>query len=378
MRKLFTLILLGLMVACSPKKEPIPQTKYTDQQLGQLLIVGFRGTEINKDTPIVQQIKEYNIGGVILYDYDIDSKSDGRNITDPNQLLKLSSALVAYSSTPPIISIYQEGGKVNQLQEKYGFPKSVTAKYLGEIDDKDSTQFYARKMAQEFMVVGVNTNFAPVLDVNTHPGTSIISKNGRSFSSNPTTVIEHAGYMLDEFDKEGILTVIKHFPGYGSSKDDATIRKADVTETWTDVELKLYQTLFASRQINAVMTAHTYNANIDSLWPATLSSSTINGLLRDSLGFGGVVISDDMQMAAIIDHYELDTALEQAMNAGVDMFLFGNNLKYDEHIAENAIHTMQKLIANNRVSEATVDSALARVGRLKKNVIEDLCTCLTF
>ena len=171
---------------------------------------------------------------------------------------------------------------------------------------------------------------------------------------------------------------MKHFPGHGSSTNDSHLGVTDVTDTWDPLELKPYRDLFASRDIHAVMTAHIYNAKIDSVWPATLSEKTINGLLRDSLGFGGVVFSDDMQMEAIRGEYGLETAIEKALNAGVDILVFGNNLVYEEDIAETAINTMQKLISENRLSEATVDSALARVGRLKKDVIEDLCTCLTF
>lgn len=378
MKKIFAVLAFGLALGCAAKHEPSPKTKYTDQELGQLLLVGFRGTEINKESPIVQQIKDYNLGGVILFDYDMESKSFGRNITDANQLLKLSSALVAYASTPPIIAIDQEGGKVARLKPSTGFPKSVTAEYLGTLDTEDSTRFYAKKMAQEFMVVGLNTNFAPVLDVNTNPENPVIAKYGRSYSSNPDKVVEHAAYVLDEFDKEGILSVVKHFPGHGSSTSDSHLGVTDVTKTWNSIELQPYKDLFESRTINAVMTAHIYNANIDSVWPATLSEKTINGLLRDSLGFKGVVFSDDMQMEAIRSEYGLETAIAQSLNAGVDILVFGNNLVYEEDIAETAIKTMQKLIAENKISEATVDSALARVGRLKKDVIEDLCTCLTF
>lgn len=379
--KYLLLLLAGFtFVHCASDspEESTTGTKYTDKQLGQLLVVGFRGTEINSETKIVQDLKKYNLGGFVLFDYDVESQSFGRNITDANQLLKLSSALVAYSSSPPIIAIDQEGGKVSRLKERYGFPKTVTAEYLGKVDKEDSTRKYARNIAQEFMVVGVNTNFAPVVDVNTNPDNPVIAGYSRSFSSDPEKVVEHSSYVLDEFDKEGILSVLKHFPGHGSSTEDSHLGVTNVTETWNELELIPYKELFEQRTIHAVMTAHIYNANIDSLWPATLSSKTINGLLRDSLGFNGVVFSDDMQMEAIRAEYGLETAIEQALNAGVDILIFGNNLVYEENIAEEAINTLQQLIADERISEATVDSALARVGRLKKNVIEDLCTCLTF
>lgn len=379
MYRLAVFVLLLTMLACSAKPvEDLPKTKYTNQELGQLLVIGFRGTEINSESKIVQDFKEYNLGGVILFDYDIESDTYGRNITDANQLLRLSSALVANSQTPPIISIDQEGGQVSRLKEQYGFPPTRTADYLGNIDNEDSTRHYARSMAQEFMVVGVNTNFAPVVDVNLNPDNPVIAEYGRSFSSDPDKVVEHVGYVLDEFDKEGILSVLKHFPGHGSSTEDSRLGIPDVTDTWDSSELIPYKRLFSERKINAVMTTHIYNANIDSVWPATLSENTIQGLLRDSLGFKGVVFSGDMQMEAIRGEYGLETIVEQALNSGVDILIFGNNSTYEDDIAERAITIMQKGIAEGRISEERVDSALARVGRLKKEVIEDLCTCLTF
>ncbi|RNC79923.1 MAG: glycoside hydrolase family 3 protein [Balneola sp.] len=379
MRLKALIVLSTILLGCSAKPvEEAYETSYSDQELGQLLVVGFRGTEIDSESSIVQDIKNYNLGGVVLFDYDVESKTYGRNIESDDQLLKLASALVAYSSTPPIISIDQEGGKVARLKPSMGFPKTVSAQYLGEIDNEDSTRFYARSMAQEFMVVGVNTNFAPVLDVNTNPDNPVIAKYERSFSDDPYKVAEHAGYMIDEFDVEGILTVLKHFPGHGSSSEDSHLGVTDVTNSWSPDELIPYRKLFEEKNINAVMTAHIYNANLDPDWPATMSPATINGLLRDSLGFEGVVFSDDMQMEAIRAEYGLETAIEQALNAGVDILIFGNNLVYEEDIVKKAVNTIQKLIAEDKISEETIDAALARVAKLKKDVIEDLCTCLNF
>ena len=379
MYKISLIVLLTAMLACASKPvEEQPQTKYTNQELGQLLVVGFRGTEINSESKIVKDIKEYNLGGVVLFDFDIKSGEYGRNITNANQLLKLSSALVAYSQTPPIIAIDQEGGRVSRLKETYGFPKTRSAQYLGTLDNEDSTRYYAKTTAQEFMVVGVNTNFAPVVDVNLNPSNPVIGNYERSFSKETDKVVKHVGYVLDEFDKEGILSVLKHFPGHGSSTKDSHLGVTDVTNIWDESELLPYKKLFTERKINAVMTAHIYNARLDSLWPATLSERTIQGILRDSLGFNGVVFSDDMQMKAISDEYGLETAIEQSLNAGIDILVFANNLVYEEDIARKAIQIIQKGIAQGRISETKVDSALARVGRLKKEVIEDLCTCLTY
>ncbi len=380
MKKIYIVLCTAIVLSCSakPAEDKQQDTAFTDRELGQLLVIGFRGTEINPESDITKDIKELNIGGVVLFDYDVESKSYGRNIESDDQLLKLASSLVAYSSTPPIISIDQEGGQVARLKPSLGFPKTVSAQYLGEIDSEDSTRFYARKTAQEFMVVGVNTNFAPVLDVNTNPQNPVIAKYERSYSSDPLKVAEHAGYVIDEFDVEGILTVLKHFPGLGSSTSDSHLGVTDVTDTWSPDELLPYKILFEEKNINAVMTAHIYNANIDRDWPATLSPPTINGLLRDSLGFEGVVFSDDMQMEAIRSEYGLETAIEQSLNAGVDILMFGNNLVYEKDIAQKAIDIIQNLIAEGKVTEETIRASLDRVAKLKKDVIEDLCTCLNF
>ncbi len=376
MRFLSLLLLLG-MVACQPSnKQKQNESTYTDKDLGQLIIVGFRGTEISKESAIVKDIKERNIGGFILTDFDASTQTSGRNVKDAMQLLKLSSALVGYSSNPPIIALNQEGGEVSPLNAYSGSPKTVSAKYLGQIDKEDSTRLYSQNMAQEFMVVGVNTNFAPVLDLDINKENHSISKKGRSFSARPEKVTEHVGYFLDEFDKEGILTVLKHFPGLGSAQTNPHDGIVDVTDTWDPKELIPYKNLFAERNINGVMASHIYNAQLDSVWPATFSDKTINGLLRDSLGFNGVVFSDDLQLQYIQDKYGLETAIAQALNAGIDMLIFGNNEYYDEQIAEKVITILQKLVAEGTVSTETIDAALQRVAKLKQDVIAELCTCL--
>lgn len=379
MRFIALIFTLSVFISCTAKQvEEKKETAFSDRELGQLLVLGFRGTEINPDSDIVKDIKKLNIGGFVLFDYDVESKSYGRNIKSDDQLLKLASSLVAYSSNPPFIAIDQEGGMVSRLKPSMGFPKSVSAQYLGEVDNEDTTRFYARRSAQEFMVVGVNTNFAPVVDVNTNPDNPVIAKYERSFSSDPLKVAEHAGYIIDEFDVEGVLSVLKHFPGHGSSTTDSHLGVTDVTNTWNEKELLPYKILFEEKKINAVMTAHIFNANLDPDWPATLSPKTINGLLRDSLGFGGVVFSDDMQMEAIRSEYGLETAIEQSLNAGVDVMIFGNNLIYEDDIAQRSIDIIQKLITEGKVSKETVQKALDRIAKLKKDVIEDLCTCLNY
>ncbi|MEX0723244.1 MAG: glycoside hydrolase family 3 N-terminal domain-containing protein [Gracilimonas sp.] len=377
LRFLLALLLIPGLFGCEDSKSESEEI-IDSQRLGQMIVIGFRGTELPEESTIYKDLTERNISGVVLFDRDVITGNRSRNIEDPSQLMQLTNRLIAVAPTSPIIAVDQEGGLVSRLKESKGFPKSVSAEYLGNLDNEDSTRHYSRMMAQEFMVVSTNTNFAPVVDVNTNPDNPVIGKLERSFSSDPEKVTEHAGYVIDEYNKEGMLSVLKHFPGHGSSTSDSHLGFTDVTDTWDESELIPYRKLFSEKEIHAVMTAHIFNANIDSLWPATLSNNTINGLLRDSLGFEGVVFSDDMQMDAIRAEYGLETAVEKAINAGVDILIFGNNLVYEEDIAERAINIIQKLLREGKISKETVEASLARIDKLKEEVIAPLCSCMNF
>ncbi|MEX2476960.1 MAG: glycoside hydrolase family 3 N-terminal domain-containing protein [Gracilimonas sp.] len=377
LRFLLALLLIPGLFGCEDSKSESEEI-IDSQRLGQMIVIGFRGTELPEESTIYKDLTERNISGVVLFDRDVITGNRSRNIEDPSQLMQLTNRLIAVAPTSPIIAVDQEGGLVSRLKESKGFPKSVSAEYLGNLDNEDSTRHYSRMMAQEFMVVSTNTNFAPVVDVNTNPDNPVIGKLERSFSSDPEKVTEHAEYVIDEYNKEGMLSVLKHFPGHGSSTSDSHLGFTDVTDTWDESELIPYRKLFSEKEIHAVMTAHIFNANIDSLWPATLSNNTINGLLRDSLDFEGVVFSDDMQMDAIRAEYGLETAIEKAINAGVDILIFGNNLVYEENIAERAINIIQKLLREGKISKETVEASLARIDKLKEEVIAPLCTCMNF
>ncbi|MDR9416049.1 MAG: glycoside hydrolase family 3 N-terminal domain-containing protein [Gracilimonas sp.] len=371
-------ILFSISGCQNSEPQPVSEQIIDSLRLGQMIMVGFRGTELLKDSTIYKDLSERNISGVVLYDRDIITGNRNRNIEDPTQLMQLSNSIISATPNSPFIAVDQEGGLMSRLKESKGFPRSVSAEYLGELDNEDSTRYYARIMAQEFMVVRTNTNFAPVVDVNTNPENPVIGNLERSFSSDPEKVAEHAGYVIDEYSKEGILSVLKHFPGHGSSTTDSHLGFTDVTDTWDEKELIPYKKLFAEKDIRAVMTAHIFNANIDSVWPATLSEKTINGLLRDSLGFEGVVFSDDMQMEAIRAKYGLETAIRQAINAGVDVLIFGNNKHYEPDIAERAIEIIQKLLREGKIEKETIERSIARIDSLKIDVIDELCGCMDF
>ncbi|MDO9510779.1 MAG: glycoside hydrolase family 3 N-terminal domain-containing protein [Bacteroidales bacterium] len=335
--------------------------------VAQMVLVGFRGTVLSPDSPIIKDIESQKIGGVILYDYDVPSASRPRNIVSANQLKNLVSDLQSHAEIPLFIAIDQEGGKVNRLKTRYGFPRSVEAAYLGELNNGDSTRYYASLTAETLKKSGINVNFAPVLDINVNPECPVIGKLGRSFSYCPDVVINQAAIFYEEQKAKNILTVNKHFPGHGSSRTDSHKGFTDITATWSSLELDPYTTLINQHQCEAIMTAHVYNANLDSIWPATLSYAVNTELLRGKLGFEGLIFSDDMMMGAIADIYSLKVAIKQSIMAGVDVLVFSNNIKtYDDKIASSAIQCILQLIHEGEIPESRIRESWQRISESKK------------
>ncbi|MDZ7715982.1 MAG: glycoside hydrolase family 3 protein [Balneolaceae bacterium] len=340
-----------------------------DKKIGQMLMIGFRGTSINQQSPIVKDIVDNHIGGVILFDYDVPADTSIRNIVSPKQVKKLTSTLQGYADIPLFISIDQEGGKVKRLKPKHGFDKTVSAQYLGSLNNRDSTQYYAHKMAQTLKNLGINTNLAPVVDVNINPENPVIGKLERSFSDNPQIVAKQAKIFIKELNKRGILTSLKHFPGHGSSKGDSHLGVVDVSTSWQPKELIPYREIIEEDLADMIMTAHIFNTKLDSTYPATLSEPTINGLLRDSIGFEGVVVSDDLQMGAIRKEYGLRETIKLSIQAGVDMLVFANNSVFDENIASKAHRIITELIDEGIISEQRIDQSYQRIMGLKRKYL---------
>ncbi len=337
-----------------------------DKKIGQMIKVGFRGMHAGSESTIAKQIKTGKIGAVVLFDYDVPADTAFRNIRSPDQLRSLTSQLQSYNDIPLIIAIDQEGGRVSRLKEKYGFPSNVSAQYLGEVDNMDSTRYYARRTAQTLKKTGMNVNLAPVVDLNTNPQNPVIGGLERSFSAAPETVTRHAKAVIEEMHKQGIITTLKHFPGHGNSEKDSHKGVVDVTETWEKKELIPYRNLIESGHADIIMTAHIYNARLDSTYPATLSRPIITGILRDSLGFGGVVMSDDLQMGAIRKQYGLEETIRLSVQAGVDILSFANNSVFDPEIGQKAHRIIKDLIEEGTITEERIDSSYARIMKLKK------------
>ena len=338
-----------------------------ERKIGQMIFVGFRGLEINENHSIVKQIQKFHLGGVILYDRDVALDSPIRNIKSPEQLKKLVQDLKKYSLDPLFVAIDQEGGKVVRLKEEYGFGKTVSAQYLGQMNDLDLTAEYSEQIASTLNDMGININFAPVVDLDSNSDNPIISKKSRSFSDDPGVVTGHAQKFIQAHSKHHVISVLKHFPGHGSAGADSHLGFVDVTNLWSEKELIPYQRLIQTGDCSMIMTAHIFNKNLDPNYPATLSRNVIDKILRRQYQFDGVVISDDMQMKAISDHFELKESVERAILAGVDILLFSNNTIYDEKIAEKVFIIIHELVDKKKISMDRINQSYQRIKELKND-----------
>lgn len=332
-----------------------------DIKIGQMILIGLPSTKV--DSSVLNSVKTGKIGSILVFEKNIPQKSSF------NELKKVLWTYQKAATIPLFISIDQEGGRVNRLKEKYGFPRSVTAAKLGKYAI-DSVQFYSQTTANTLAALGFNVNFAPVVDVAVNPTNPIIAKPERSYSAKADSVALFASEVVKQHRKAGVVTVLKHFPGHGSSKDDTHLGIADVTKTWSDAELIPYKSLLDSGYVDAIMTAHIVNKKLDENgYPGTLSKKITTDLLREKLHFDGVVFSDDMQMHAIAKHYSLEQSILLAINAGVDVLLFSNNIQGSQDRTVDKVHEIiRKLVRDGSVTPERIDQSFDRIMMLKKRL----------
>lgn len=366
LRLIFFLFILPFLLKCS--NNTTTNDKQLEGMVGQMLMVGFRGMEVDNDHWVVHDIRDYGIGGVILFDYDVPNGISVRNIESPEQVKSLVNQLKSYSTEPLFIAIDQEGGRVNRLKERYGFPPSVSHEYLGSVNNPDTTRYFAAQTAETLSELGININLAPVVDLNSNPDNPIIGQLNRSFSSNPDRVVTHASWFIEEHRNNGILTAVKHFPGHGSTWNDSHHGLADVTETWDELELVPYQNLINQGMTDMIMSAHIFNATWDAEHPATLTPFVMTELLRNEMKFDGVLISDDMQMGAITEYYGLEEAVRLAIHAGIDILIFANNSVYVPDITSRVMGIILNLVETGEVPVNRIEESYQRIMELKKQL----------
>ena len=333
-----------------------------DLKIGQMILIGFPGTAV--DEKVLDEVRQGKVGSIIIFE---------KNIPPTNSFIALKKIIWTYqqaATIPLFIGIDQEGGRVNRLKDKYGFPRSITAAAMAKSPTLDSVRFYAQATASTLAGLGININFGPVVDLASNPNNPIIARFGRAFSANEDSVIIFAKEVIKQHQRYNVLTSLKHFPGHGSSKDDTHLGIADVTNTWEERELKPYESLIDSGYADAVMTSHIVNRKLDKEGnPGTLSREILDGLLRKRLNFDGVVFTDDMQMHAITKHYGLEDAIRLAVNGGVDIMTFSNNIQGSDERTVDKVHSIIKeFVKQGVIKRERIDESYVRIMKLKRRL----------
>lgn len=278
--------------------------------IGQLLIVGFEGYKL--PIPLLGAIGKGEVGGVILF---------SRNIESRTQLKALVAEIRAIPAPYPLwIAVDQEGGRVQRIGPSLGTEALPKALDVGQMDAQSAYEI-GKKTALELKSLGFNLNFAPVLDIHSNPANPIIGD--RAYGTDADTVIASALPVMQAHLDAGVVPCGKHFPGHGDTHNDSHLEKTviDVTlETLRTRELLPFKAAIAAN-LPMIMTAHINIPALDEMMPATLSREVMTHLLREELGFSGIILSDDLEMAAICDYFSVQKAIVFGLRAGVDAFL---------------------------------------------------------
>lgn len=321
------------------------------RRAGQMFVVGFEGTGVDQN--LKKLIQEHFIGGVVLFE---------RNIESPRQIAELTNEIQSLSKTPLFVAIDQEGGEVARLKKP--FTEFGEAARIAKTNSPKLAFEAFQAMARELRAVGINYNFAPVADLNTNPNNPIIGN--RAFGSDPEAVSKIISGVIRGLQRGGVISCAKHFPGHGDTLLDSHLALPEVTHT---VErLKAVEWIPFDRAIRSgvetIMTAHILNRNIDPDYPATLSKKTLQYLRKD-LRFDRVIITDALEMKAISDRYTLEEATLKSVEAGVDLVLICQS---DDKQA-SAIEALIKKVASSEVPMKLIDLASEHITKLRNKYL---------
>lgn len=346
--------------ALTPVPEPDPLAEQlaamtVEEKVGQLLIGGFEGTEIGDQA--TRLVQEYQVGGLILY---------GRNIAGAGQLVTLTNGLKALNGDgiPLFLSIDQEGGGVDRMPPEVR--RTPGAYCVGQTGSVPAAQSYGDVLAAECAAFGLNLDFAPVLDVWSNPGNTVIGQ--RAFSADARTVAGLGPAAARRMMDQGIIPAVKHFPGHGDTAVDSHVGLPVVDKSLEELEKTelipfraAIQSAGTDGQVPAVMVAHILLTQLDPERPASLSPAVVTGLLREELGFAGAVLTDDLTMGAVTQSYGLGEAAVLAVEAGCDILLVCHGPD-----SVPAVRTaLLEAAASGRITAERLDESVYRILRLK-------------
>jgi len=319
-------------------------TSPLDRDVASLLCVGFHGTT---PSPEVLELIQRGVGGVILFT---------RNVESAEQVAELTAALKRAAGRPLLVSIDQEGGRVARLRAPHGFTELPPMRALGETGDAALAFDTGALLGRELRAVGIDQDYAPVVDVDTNPLNPVIGD--RSLSRHPAEVGRLGAALARGLQSMGVAACAKHFPGHGDTAQDShhdLPRLAHALDRLRAVELPPF-TALARAGVAAVMTAHVIFEPLDATRPATLSPAVMR-LLRDECGFTGCCVSDDLEMKAITAHFDLGDVAPDAVAAGVDQLL----VCHTAAVQHRAIDLVREAVGAGRIPRQRLEEAKARV-----------------
>jgi beta-N-acetylhexosaminidase len=326
-----------------------------EEKVGQLFIVGFKGQKA--DSQITSMIRNYHVGGVILF---------SNNIADPDQLLSLMNSLKELNSKasgvkPPLfLSVDEEGGRISRMPAQ--LLKLPSNQAVGNWNDNSLSYEIGGILAEELKAFGFNMDFAPVLDIFSNPANTVIGD--RAFGTEPELVSRLGVQTLKGIRAGGVIPVVKHFPGHGDTLVDSHEGLPVVDygmKRLKDFELKPFQTAIDNKA-DAVMVAHILMKQLDTKDPASLSKAVITDLLKKQMGFDGLVVTDDMTMGAIVGRYKIGEAVVRSIRAGSDILLVCHG--YDNQV--NAINAVLEAAKSGEISEDRLEESVGKILRLKE------------
>jgi beta-N-acetylhexosaminidase len=326
-----------------------------EEKVGQLFIVGFKGQKA--DSQITSMIRNYHVGGVILF---------SNNIADPDQLLSLMNSLKELNSKasgvkPPLfLSVDEEGGRISRMPAQ--LLKLPSNQAVGNLNDSSLSYEIGGILAEELKAFGFNMDFAPVLDIFSNPANTVIGD--RAFGTEPELVSRLGVQTLKGIRAGGVIPVVKHFPGHGDTLVDSHEGLPVVDygmKRLKDFELKPFQAAIDNKA-DAVMVAHILMKQLDTKDPASLSKAVITDLLEKQMGFDGLVVTDDMTMGAIVGRYKIGEAVVRSIRAGSDILLVCHG--YDNQV--NAINAVLEAAKSGEISEDRLEESVGKILRLKE------------
>ena len=317
------------------------------EKLGQMVMIGIQGTKVDDDS--LYMLNQYHMGGVILFD---------RNMESPEQVKQLTSDLQAQSNekVPLFIGIDEEGGDVVRMAEKLTPPPSQ--KEIGATGDIEQAKTWAIKTAKSLKDIGINVNFAPVADVG--------SNDKRSYSTDANTVIDFVRAATKGYQQENIIYSLKHFPGIGKGKVDSHIDSSSidvVKEVLMTEDILPFKTIIDENEPNDyfILVSHLKYLALDEEYPASLSSKIMTDLLRNKLGYKGIIITDDMEMGAVANHNDFRSIGVKAIKAGADIVLVCHEYQHQQEVYLGLLDAVN----SGEISQERIDESVKRIIKVK-------------